>query len=406
MNHLFSNILHSTRWSIVVGLVAIVATQAEAASPSEVFEAHVKAYKNLEFFSGAELSVSLPGKAIETFYSGRVSHDGNSPPVSASTLFQIGSITKSFTGAMMLQLEKEGRLALSDDLASWLPVYHKWGGIDITRMLNMTSGLPNYSDTPLWNTLVGRNPARVFTERQLIGYVYPNEGFWPPLRSTVDNPDYFYTNTGYILSGLIAEKADRDGRTVKEQFETRFFKTAKLENTYYPVPVAERAVRENLASGYNYNQYDNPEIVGMDMRNNNLSWAGAAGGIVSTSEDVIKWVRALFTGNTILDGAQRKKLMRLVSTRTGEPIARTSESDPGGFGLGVAQVWQRGLGPFWFYEGITLGFRATYMYMPCNGVVISNIFNSVPNHHNDHVGKLMNGVYAAVLEQNPGLKCR
>src|SRR6267378_733272 len=69
---------------------------------------HYQKYKDLEYFSGGELSIYIPHQKIKNYYTGQISHAKNSSAVSANTLFQIGSITKSFTAAVILQLEKEG----------------------------------------------------------------------------------------------------------------------------------------------------------------------------------------------------------------------------------------------------------------------------------------------------------
>ena len=70
--------------------------------------------------------------------------------------------------------------------------------------------------------------------------------------------------------------------------------------------------------------------------------AAAAGGIISNSEDIIKWVKALFVDNKILDQKQKRKLMTLVSTVDSQPIDQTTASNPHGFGLGVAQNFEDG----------------------------------------------------------------
>ncbi|MGR8932931.1 MAG: serine hydrolase domain-containing protein [Gammaproteobacteria bacterium] len=390
--------LSSSFVSSVYGLEQIAQSSVE-----NIFKSHFRKYSSIEYYSGAEISVYIPGKEIETYYSGRQSHEANSQDIDASTLFHIGSISKSFTSALILQLEKDQKLALTDNLARWFPKYEKWSSITIKQMLNMTSGLPNYSDTPLWNSTESKDLSRIWTERELINFAYPKFEPAPPLMFSGDKYGYFYTNTGYILAGMIAEKVT--GETLKTAFITRLFDAANLTDTYYPVPTIDSIVIKNLASGYNYNQYDDPVRVGVDMRNNNLTWAGAAGGIVSNSQDIIKWVNALFVGNNILDSEQKKKLKSLVSLSTGEPISRTNKEHPGGFGLGIAQRWQKEMGSFWFYEGITLGFRAAYLYKPCNGIIIASIFNSVPDSDHDHIGELMANIYMTILKENPNLDC-
>lgn len=394
--------------TIALTLSLTISTYAIAQKSQETFDqkaqkllsTHVQQYKDLEYFSGASLSIYIPKDKIHNFYAGTVSHDANSPKVGADTLFQIGSITKSFTAAILLQLDKEKILRMEDTIKNYLPEYPKWSAIHITELLNMTSGLPNYSDTPLLNTEIYKNLSHYWANKELIKYVYPSENLTPPLKK-----NYFYTNTGYILADMIIEKITK--KSFKDELLTRTFVPAELTNTFYPIPEFDKTVSSRMAHGYYYNQYDNPFLVGADVSHNNLSWAGAAGAIVSTSEDVIKWVKALFIDNKILDNAQKHLLMKSVSLSTGKPITKVSAQDPHSFGLGVAEMYndKHPLENMWFYEGETLGFRALYIYVPCNGVIISTIFNSSTNSENDHAKDLVKAAYQLVIDNNPQLRC-
>ncbi len=242
--------------------------------------------------------------------------------------------------------------------------------------------------------------SRQWKPAELIDYVYPAE-MSPPLKT-----GFFYSNTNYIVAELIIEKANAN--SFQHELMSRLIQPAELKNTFYRTRPLELKLRSRLAHGYNYNPYDNPSLVGKDISENNLSWAGAAGGIISNSEDMIKWVQALFVNNKILDTAQKKKLMNLVSQKNGKAIVQTSAHEPRGFGLGVAQadVVENGLGRFWYFEGKTLGFRAVYWYKACNGVIISAIFNSATDDENDHVGALLKQLYPLIISQYPQLKCQ
>jgi D-alanyl-D-alanine carboxypeptidase len=128
-------------------------------------------YKDLEYFSGASLSIYVPKHDIQNYYIGQISRAAESAKISADTLFQIGSITKSFTAAILLQLEKENKLSLDDTVKKWLPDYDKWSAVNMTALLNMTSGLPNYSDAPLWIVKEYNDPQHVWSNSELIEYV-------------------------------------------------------------------------------------------------------------------------------------------------------------------------------------------------------------------------------------------
>src|SRR5690606_30080749 len=128
-------------------------------------------------------------------------------------------------------------------------------------------------------------------------------------------------------------------------------------------------------------------------------WAGAAGAIVANSEDVVRWVDNLFVGDKLLTEAEKRTMQTLVSTRDGKPISQTDKKHPQGFGLGIIEAYREPIGRYWFYEGETLGYRALYMYVPCNKVIIAALFNSATNGENDHAGELVQTLYQHVLEQ-------
>src|SRR5665213_146580 len=104
---------------------------AHAEQPQDILNKHYQTYKDQEYFSGVALSIYTPKTSIANYYAGTESHEPNSKPISATSLFQIGSITKSFTAAIVLQLEKEKKLTLDSPLKTWLPSYDKWSTISI-----------------------------------------------------------------------------------------------------------------------------------------------------------------------------------------------------------------------------------------------------------------------------------
>lgn len=121
---------------------------AQAARVQTAIETWLQQRTEVEGVTGIAAYVSLgpAGPAIEAFAgtTGRASDD---PPVDQDTLFGMGSTSKSFAAAIILKLEAQGLLSLDDTIAKWLPQYPTWGDVNIRRLLNMTSGIPNYSET-------------------------------------------------------------------------------------------------------------------------------------------------------------------------------------------------------------------------------------------------------------------
>ncbi|WP_367606856.1 serine hydrolase domain-containing protein [Legionella sp. W05-934-2] len=358
---------------------------------------HFQTYHQLEYFSAIQVSIKI-GDKLKTYVVGHRSHD-KKVPITANDLFQIGSITKSFTAALTLLAEAKGQLAIEKPVKTYLNAYPHWDNLSLASLLNMTSGLPNYSDSPKMNIGYVDNIKRFWNRTELIDLVYV-KNYSPPLRQGYD-----YTNTGYILVDMIL--TGKGQSTLAQLLEEQIIKPLGLKNTFYPIPSANTDVSKRLISGYAYNVYVNPELVGQDVRENNLSWAGAAGGIVANSEDVVRWVDALFLQNNLLSKEQKAKMQSLVSVKTGKPIKEVNWQEPRGFGLGIIQAYDKRIGRYWFYEGETLGYRAIYMVVPCNKVIISALFNSATNGDNDKSGELMMSLYKQVLSDNPKLEnCR
>ena len=118
--------------------------------------------------------------------------------------------------------------------------------------------------------------------------------------------------------------------------------------------------------------------------------APASGGIATSPADLAKWSRALFTGR-LLAPKQQRELERLVSTKTGRPIKKTTRADPTGFGLGVSQSTAPGLGTVWAYLASTFGFRTLLTYVPRSGTAIAIDANSLPQQ--DHLPQFGTSVY-------------
>ncbi|WP_232314966.1 serine hydrolase [Picosynechococcus sp. PCC 7003] len=367
---------------------------------NQYLEEHHTQYQALEYFSGIQLSVKVSDRQTQTYVIGQESHDPNSSPITAESLFHIGSITKSFTATLLLQNENNQILDLDTDFTQYLPEYSHWSGITTTQLLNMTSGLPNYSDSPTVNYLFSQDLEQFWEERSLIDLVYPqNSAAKPPLRSGYD-----YNNTGYLLSALLLETVT--GESFADLITNQLLQPYQLENTFYPVPNPSAAVQQRLVRGYNFNPYTNPELAGQDVSRNNLSWAGAAGALISNTEDIIHWVQTLFIEDQLLSAVEKEKMQQVVSLKTGEPIAKTTAADPYGFGLGIIQGYDETWGNYWFYQGETLGYRSFYVYFPCNQVIISALFNSAVDAQNNHARSLIQQVYGAILEDDPTLTCR
>ena len=346
----------------------------------------------------AYVSLGDPGPGIEAF-AGKVGRGASDPPVSRDTLFQMGSTSKSFAAAIILKLEAAGKLSLDDPLGKWLPQYPAWKSVTIRRLLNMTSGIPNYSETEAISRAWIDQPTRDLPAEELVRTVYPTgRNDLPPTSG------YSYSNTNYILAGMVAAKAT--GRSYRDLVHAMVIEAYGLDSTFYEDGTYPAGVRSRLAHGY----FNNPAcadyqpncktswnlpLMGRDTRGASTSWAQAAGGAVSNARDVDRWMRAIFAGR-VVPPAQQAEWMALVSTKTGLPIADLSTADPRGFSLGLAKATLGPAGAQWFYEGETLGYRTLYVWFEKENLLITLQTNSQPSAQADELSHLVVSIHDIV----------
>src|SRR4029077_5541840 len=216
-----------------------------------------------------------------------VGRDPDARPVDQNTLYQMGSTSKSFTVAVILQLEAAGKLSIHDALGKWLPEYPAWKEVTIRHLLNMTSGIPNYSETEWMSRAWENEPMRAFTLKELAA----DPSATNHLPVTKGN---YYSNTNYILAAMIAEKAS--AKSFRDLVHELVIEPHRLTSTFYEASTYPESVIKRLAHGYFENEacavYQpkckeswNLPIVGRDMREVSTSWMQSAGGAISSPQN-------------------------------------------------------------------------------------------------------------------------
>lgn len=355
---------------------------------------YLKQYANIENISAISISVKSPvTTGIITITSGHPSFwEGIS--LTSDDLYQIGSITKSFIAVILLQLEADPKyhFHINDKLSKYLPQYPKWRNVTIKQLLNMTSGIPSYTDTKQFAKRYLSNPFQEMLPEELIQYAYHQ----PRLKN-----GFHYSNTNYILAGMVISKLT--GHSIQEEMQQRFIGKnpafpPNLSNTYYISHISTELSAKKIVHGF-YNKRGNLPR-NLDVTYHTLSWAGASGALVSTTEDVVSWVRALFTSQ-LLSTKQFQELTSLVSVKTGKSIKIPSQNEAG-FGLGIGLSYDPNYPDdlVYSYEGETLGYRAFYIHVPTKDITIALAVNSAVEDENNHLLLLMKKVYQLTREAN------
>ncbi|WP_411111846.1 serine hydrolase domain-containing protein [Streptomyces sp. c-19] len=248
---------------------------------------------------------------------------------------RIGSNTKTFTAVVVLQLVGEGKVDLDADVDTYLPGLVRGDGIDgrhitVRQLLQHTSGLPEYG-THISDDEMAH---RYFEPRDLVDIALRHKAEFAPGKK------WSYSNTNYILAGLIAQKVT--GRPLAEEIDRRIVRPLGLRHTYFPAP-GDKTIREPRPRGYHRLTADEPL---RDFTEIDPSAGGAAGQMVSTNSDVNRFFTALLDGE-LLPAAQ------LAQMRTTVPVGNTGA----GYGLGLMSRPLTCGGVYWGHGGDIVGYE-------------------------------------------------
>jgi D-alanyl-D-alanine carboxypeptidase len=214
-----------------------------------------------------------------------VSNLATGEPMDVDNHFRMGSITKTFTGTVVLKLVDEGLISMDENLAHYLPQYPFPEADKITvRMLgNMSAGIFDFTrDIPFLNACAAKDWDVEFTADSLVKIALQHPLNFEP------GTQYGYSNTNTVLLGLICEKVT--GKPIDQLMEEKIFIPYELNHTswphniYMPVPYSMGYTRANPTNSLK------------DATYYNISWANAAGILISNIYDLKKWVRLLASG--------------------------------------------------------------------------------------------------------------
>ena len=275
---------------------------------------------------GLSLAVSRNGAIVFARSWGRANIEPGEA-VAQETLFRIASVTKTFIGALFLRLERAGKLSLDDPASRWLPEFPRAAEFTVRMLLNHTSGLGEYTDQPL-GVLV-RDGEREYKSDELVAYM----AAIVPLFVHEPGAAWAYSNTGYVLLGVIAERAGASQLpTLIEQHLTTpagLRETAWDEN---PDTTPRRAV----GYGFRKNGWVRAPAV-------SASYVGVSGAIRATASDLCRGYDALF-GGALLTPEEVRTMTTPATLADGSSIVTRRGV---GYGLGVRTGMADGGRVFW-----------------------------------------------------------
>lgn len=285
-----------------------------------------------------------------------VSDEKTQAPMNAGLHFRIGSVTKTFTGTVILQLVQEGKLQLDDPVATYLSGVPDGTHITLRELLDMRSGLYNYSDDQEFASTLTNDPNKVWTAQELLAIAFKHQPYFAP------DSAFHYSNTNFILLGMLIEQVT--GRSVEQEFQQRIFTPLGMSDTLMPA-LAVATLPSPYPQGYMFKSSSGMQTVTANQLLNvtswNPSWGWTAGSAVSTLHDMEIWAQALATGQLLNPAMQKERLNW--SSETAENL---------GYGLAVADF-----NGFIGHNGQIPGYQSFVGYLPAKHetiVVLTNLY--------------------------------
>lgn len=316
---------------------------------------------------GAIMLVDVPGQGSWQTSMGVGNIDTNTP-IHITDHMRIGSVTKTFTATVVLQLVDEYKLGLDDPVGKYVPQVPNGANITVRQLLNMTSGLFNVTEDNGLIRAMDAQPEKVWTDQELLGITFAHPPYFPP------GGGFDYSNTNYLLLGMIAEQVG--GAPLAELMRQRIFDRLGMRDTILPSRESS-AIPEPHPRGYVYGSNVElstasdaalagdkaaaevkaaPGAKPTDATDWSKSSTYAAGAAISTVNDMRTWAKALATGQLLSAPIQRERMQF------------GTESN---YGLGV----DRSIGGLIGHNGSVSGFQTFVGYQPDKGVTVIVLVN-------------------------------
>ncbi|WP_328759337.1 serine hydrolase domain-containing protein [Streptomyces sp. NBC_00271] len=233
--------------------------------------------------------------------------------ITTTDRFRVGSVTKSFSSVVLLQLVDEGRLNLDASVNTYLPGLLPDDRITVRQVMSHRSGLYDYTNDMFAQTVPGFESVRnkVFSYQDLVTL---------SLKHGVTNAPgaaYSYSNTNFVVAGMLIEKLT--GHSVATEYQHRIFTPLNLTDTFYVHP-------DTAIPGTHANGYLTPDEAGgalVDSTEQTVSWAQSAGAIISSTQDLDTFFSALMSGQ-LMSAAQLTQMQQWTTVNSTQ-----------GYGLGL-----------------------------------------------------------------------
>lgn len=349
------------RWTIVAATWALCAhVEASLAAPvdpalARALQGGLDTHRAHQGIAGFSAAVWTSADALWLGVSG-ISSPGE--PLHAEMLFGVGSITKTWTAAAVLQLVGEGVLGLDDSLGASIPCGSKIPcGVTIRQLLTHTSGISNYTVHPRLFATLYADPTRHWSPAEVLDRFVLAPEFEAGTR-------WSYSNTNYVVLGTIVEALT--GSSLHDVLRQRLLAPLALERTFLAghETIPDAWTSEWVDAWSDIDSDGHLDNIGNMPRMSLYSATWGAGAMASTARDTALWIHALFRGDVLPDS------LRTLMTMA-EPLSATAGA---GYGLGAARfvVDDEVL---WGHVGGIPGFVSVALYSEAYDVVVVVLAN-------------------------------
>ncbi len=309
---------------------------------------------------GITMSVYQPVNGIWNGASGKADLHNNINMLPCN-ISRVGSTVKMYTATVILKLMEEGKLSLDDKISDYLKgdVIHKIENADkatIRQLLQHTSGIYNYIQNLRFQTASLNNLIKEWKPEELLGYAYNQNAYFKP------GEDVRYSNTGYILLGMLIEKIE--GKPFYKTLEEKLFVPLDLKMTKF---AAEDHIPHGIARGY-IDLYSNLQVIESTYYSG-WDYYTADGGLISNPYDMIKFYQALINGKIIKSNTLNEMFKWKL------PKEHDNSFFPISYGLGIFKI-ETNWGTAYMHSGDAIGYYANMLYFIDDGTTIVYAANS------------------------------
>ncbi|MBZ4409941.1 beta-lactamase family protein [Myxococcus sp. XM-1-1-1] len=301
----------------------------------------------LKHVPAASVAVALPGEGLWTATRG-VARTDTREAVGPDSLFQVASVTKSFTAVLVSQLAREGRLSLDAPVSTWFPQVQGAESMTVADLLEHTHGLVSFNALPGFED----GPHHAPEELIQVAAEHPRQ-FCP-------GTNWAYSNTGYVMLGRILEQVE--GKPFADLLQERI--AGPLGLTHSRMRTVDAPLPQ-VVSGH---------LAGAPITQVDYATPYAAGSLASRAEDLVRFWHALMSGALLPMDTVQRMFQDMHSMDVMYPPSQPGNTMSYGRGVQLYEVPQ-GPGLMLGHSGGIQGFTSVMAWLPEDDAFVAVIFN-------------------------------